>query len=244
MAVTVTRQERPPPWRNLTVLKWAAQLFFLFGFIAIAAVVIPQVSDNLAGQNLTFGWDWLKGRLGFLIGEGIDIDPDTGGRTILVGAVNTLRVTISGIIAATILGTIIGVARLSSNWIVNRLSNFYVETIRNIPLLLWIFLFGALFAVFSVIDPVIEGSIGPGKKFITFTRKGIGVSWIQPWGGFYQWMIWVAIGGVVAYFAHKRLFRIKEETGRSTHPNLTATGIVLAAAVIGWFLHPVWGWLG
>ncbi len=226
------------------MLKWAAQLSFLFGFIGLAAVVIPQVADNLAGQNLTFGWDWLKGRLGFLIGEGIDTDPDTGGRTILVGAVNTLRVTISGIIAATILGTLIGVARLSRNWIVNRMANLYVETIRNIPLLLWIFLFGALFAVFSIIDPVIEGSIGPGKKFITFTRKGIGLSWIQPWGGFYQWMIWVAIGGVVAYYAHKRLFRIKEETGRTTHPNLAAAGIVLAAAVIGWFAHPVWGWLG
>ena len=226
------------------MLKWAAQLFFLFGFIGLAAVVIPQVSDNLASQNLTFGWDWLKGRLGFLIGEGIDTDPNTGGRTILVGAVNTLRVTISGIIAATVLGTIVGVARLSGNWIVNRMANFYVETIRNIPLLLWIFAFGALFAVFSIIDPVLEGSIGPGKKFITFTRKGIGLSWIQPWGGFYQWLIWVAIGAVVAYYAHKRLFRIKEETGRDTRPVLSAFGIVLVAGIIGWFAHPVWGWLG
>ena len=226
------------------MIKWAAQLFFLFGFIAIAAVVIPQVQDNLAGQNLTFGWDWLKGRLGFLIGEGIDIDPDTGGRTLLVGAVNTLRVTISGIIAATILGTIVGVARLSTNWIVNRVANLYIETFRNIPLLLWIFFFGAIFAVFSIIDPLLEGSIGPGKKFITLTRKGVGVSWIQPWGGFYQWMIWMVIGGVVAYFVHKRLFRIREETGRDTRPILVAVGIILAAAVIGWFAHPVWGWLG
>jgi len=226
------------------VIKWAAQLSFLFGFLAIAAIVIPQVQDNLSGQNLTFGWDWLKGRLGFLIGEGIDVDPNTGGRTLLVGAVNTLRVTISGIIAATILGTIVGVARLSSNWVVNRVANLYIETFRNIPLLLWIFFFGAIFAVFSIIDPVLEGSIGPGKKFITLTRKGVGVSWIQPWGGFYQWMIWMVIGGVVAYFVHKRLFRIKEETGRDTRPILVAVGIILAAAVIGWFAHPVWGWLG
>jgi His/Glu/Gln/Arg/opine family amino acid ABC transporter permease subunit len=244
LAVTVTKQVRPPLWRNATFLKWAAQLSFLFGVIAIAAVVIPQVGDNLSGQNLTFGFNWLEERLGFLLGEGIDIDPSTGGRTILVGAVNTLRVTISGIIAATILGTLIGVARLSTNFIVNKVASLYIETLRNIPLLLWIFFFGAIFAVFSVIDPVIEGSIGPGKKIITFTRKGVGVSWIQPWGGFYQWLIWVAIGGVVAYYAHKRLFRIREETGRSTRPNLSAAGIVLAAAIIGWFAHPVWGWLG
>lgn len=244
MAVVTRQQERPPFWRNVTVLKWAAQLAFLFGFIALAAIVIPQVQDNLSGQNLTFGWEWLSDRLGFLIREGIDTDPPTGARTILTGAVNTLRVTISGIIAATILGTLIGISRLSSNWIVNRIASFYIETIRNIPLLLWMFFWVAVVAFFNIIDPTVEGSVEAGRYFFSFTRKGIGLAWIQPWGGFYQWAIWLIIGGVLAYFVHKRRFREKEETGRETYPNLSAFGIFLAFAVVGWFLHPVWSWFG
>ncbi len=244
MAVIVRKQERPPFWRNATILKWAAQLSFLFGFIAIAAVVIPQVQDNLEGQNLTFGWDWLRGRLGFLIREGIDTDPDTGARTILTGAVNTLRVTISGVIAATLLGTIIGIGRLSSNWLVNRLASLYIETIRNIPLLLWMFFWIAVVAFFNIIDPTLEGSVEAGSYFLTFTRKGIGSAWIQPWGGFYQWAIWLLIGAVAGYFVHKRQFRIKETTGQETYPNLSALGVLLVFAVIGWFAHPVFSFVG
>ncbi|MDH3540659.1 MAG: ABC transporter permease subunit [Acidimicrobiia bacterium] len=244
MAVIVRKQERPPFWRNATILKWAAQLSFLFGFIGIAAVVIPQVQDNLSGQNLTFGWDWLRGRLGFLIREGIDLDPATGARTVLAGAVNTLRVTISGVIAATLLGTIIGIGRLSTNWLVNKLASLYIETIRNIPLLLWMFFWIAVVAFFNTIDPTEVGGVEAGKYFITFTRKGIGSAWIQPWGGFYQWGIWLIIGAVGGYFLHKRQFRIKESTGREMYPNLSALGVLLVFAIIGWFLHPVFSFVG
>ena len=55
MAVTVRKQERPPIWRNTTVLKWVAQLAFLFGFIGIVSVVVPQVADNLAGATSPSG---------------------------------------------------------------------------------------------------------------------------------------------------------------------------------------------
>ncbi|MBT8249943.1 MAG: ABC transporter permease subunit, partial [Acidimicrobiia bacterium] len=244
MAVTVQKHERPPIWRNTTVLKWIAQLAFLFGFIGIVAVVVPQVSDNLAGRDITFGWDWLTSRLGFLIREGIDLDPPTGARTMLVGMVNTLRVTVSGVIAATLLGTIIGIARLSNNWIVNKLATFYIESIRNIPLLLQIFFWGAVAGTFAILDPFDPDTLEAGKYWIAATRKGVALSWIQPWGGFYQWMIWVLIGVVASYFLHKRLFTIKEETGRETYPNLSAFGLTSAFAIIGWFAHPVFSFVG
>lgn len=245
MAVTVQDQhKRPPFWRNTTILKWVAQIAFLFGFLAIVSVVVPQVQDNLAGRDITFGWDWLTSRLGFLLREGIDIDPATGARTVLTGMVNTLRVTISGIIAATILGTIIGIARLSNNWIVNKLATVYIESIRNIPLLLQMFFFIAITETFAVLDPFDADTLEAGSYWIAATRKGIGLSWIQPWGGFYQWMIWVLIGVVIAYFVHKRQFRIKEETGRETYPNLSAFLITMLFAVVGWFGHPLFSWVG
>ncbi len=244
MAVTVHKQVRPPFWRNTTVLKWVAQLVFLFGFIAIALILIRQVQDNLSDRGITFDFDWLDGRLGFPIREGIDTDPATGGRNILVGIVNTLRVTIFGIIAATILGTIVGVARLSSNWIVQRLSTLYVESIRNIPLLLQILFWGVVSQSFFILDPADPDTLEPGRYLIAPTRKGVGVSWIQPWGGFYQWLVWVIIGAVAGFFLRRRLVRQREEQGAETYPDLKAFGVLVLFGVIGWFAHPVWAWLG
>ncbi|MGI9648917.1 MAG: ABC transporter permease subunit [Acidimicrobiia bacterium] len=244
MAVTVRKQERPPIWRNTTILKWVAQVSFLFGFIAIVAIVVPQVQDNLAGRNITFGWDWLTSELGFLIREGIDTDPATGSRTVLVGMVNTLRVTISGVIAATILGTIIGIARLSNNWIVNKLATVYIESIRNIPLLLQMFFWSAVSATFAILDPLDSDTLEAGTYWVAATRKGVALSWVQPWGGFYQWMIWLAIGFTAGYFLHRRNFRIKEETGKETYPNLSAFAVFMVFAIIGWFAHPIFGFLG
>ena len=244
MAVTVRKHQRPPIWRNTTVLKWVAQLAFLFGFIGIVSVVVPQVADNLAGRDITFGWDWMTSRLSFLIREGIDLDPPTGARTMLVGMVNTLRVTISGVIAATFIGTVIGIARLSNNWIVTKLATFYIESIRNIPLLLQMFFWSAVAGTFAILDPFDPDTLEAGKYWIAATRKGIAISWISPWGGFYQWMIWVLIGVVLSYFLHRRLFKIKEETGRETYPNLSAFGLTSLFAIIGWFAHPVFSFVG
>jgi len=244
LAVTVQKQERPPIWRNTTILKWVAQITFLFGFIGIAVVVVPQVQDNLAGRDITFGWDWLTSRLSFLIREGIDTDPATGSRTMLVGMVNTLRVTISGVIAATLLGTLIGIARLSNNWIVNKLATVYIESIRNIPLLLQMFFWSAISATFGILDPFEADTLEAGKYWIAATRKGIGLSWIKPWGGFYQWMIFIIVGAIGGYYLHRHRFKIKEETGRETYPNLSALGVVTVFGIIGWFIHPVLGFVG
>lgn len=244
MSVTVRKQVNPPPWRNTAVLKWVAQLVFLFGFIAIAVIIVRQVQSNLSERLINFDFKWLDGRLGFPIREGIDTDPATGGRNILVGIVNTLRITVFGILAATLLGTIVGVARLSNNWIVQRLSTLYVESIRNIPLLLQILFWGVVSQTFFKLDPADPDTLETGQYFFAPTRKGIGVVWVQPWGGFYQWLIWVLIGAVAGFFVHRRLFRQREDEGRETYPNLSALGVLLVFAVIGWFAHPVWGWLG
>ena len=244
MAVTVQQQQRPPIWRNTTILKWVAQIAFLLGLIALALIVVPQVQDNLRDRGLIYGWSWLRVELGFLIGEGIDTDPDTGARTILVGIVNTLRVTVSGVIAATLLGTIIGIARLSGNWIVTKLATVYIETIRNVPLLLQMFFWFSIVQILTPLSPADPDSLAVGRYWFATTRKGIGLPWIQPWGGFYQWLIFLIAGAVAGYFVHKRLFKKREDEGGETYPNLKAFGVFMGFAVVGWFIHPVFSWVG
>jgi His/Glu/Gln/Arg/opine family amino acid ABC transporter permease subunit len=241
----VQKQERPPFWRNGTVLKWSAQLIFLAGVVALFAWVVPEVQSNIDSRGLKFlKWEWLSSQLGFLIREGIDTDPATGARTFLVGMVNTLRVTVSGIIAATILGTIIGISRLSSNWIVTKLATVYIESLRNIPLLLQMFFWSAIVATFGVMEPQDPEALDIGRYWAVATRKGVGLSWIQPWGGFYQWIIFVIVGAWGARVVYRRLEARREEEGVETHPFRWAGAVFLVFAVIGWFAHPALGWVG
>src|SRR5690606_33279237 len=102
---------------------------------------------NLETRMIATGFEFLGREAGLPIGEGlIEYSPaDTYARALLVGLLNTLRVSVLGIIMATILGTIIGVARLSRNWLVAQTARVYVEVMRNLPLLLQLLFWWTLF---------------------------------------------------------------------------------------------------
>lgn len=124
----------------------------IFQVLAVAAVgavvwyLVANTIANLAARNIATGFDFLHRQAGFAIGESlIPYDAaDSYFRALLVGLLNTLRIAVAGLILATILGGIIGMARLSSNWLVAKLAAVYVETFRNIPLLLQLFFWYAI----------------------------------------------------------------------------------------------------
>jgi len=95
----------------------------------------------MESRGITTGFDFLGNPAGFeILMSLIDYDSThTYGRTFLVGLLNTVLVSFVGILLATLLGFVMGVARLSNNWLVAKFASIYVETIRNIPLLLQIF---------------------------------------------------------------------------------------------------------
>ncbi|WP_018210801.1 ABC transporter permease subunit [Sinorhizobium medicae] len=103
--------------------------------------IVDNTVDNLRRANIASGYDFLRSRAGFDVGQSlISFTSDsTYGRALLVGFINTLLVAITGIITATIIGFLVGIGRLSHNWIIAKLSLAYVEVFRNIPPLLVIF---------------------------------------------------------------------------------------------------------
>ncbi|MDX0624609.1 ABC transporter permease subunit, partial [Sinorhizobium medicae] len=112
--------------------------------IILAALIywiVDNTVDNLRRANIASGYDFLRSRAGFDVGQSlISFTSDsTYGRALLVGFINTLLVAITGIITATIIGFLVGIGRLSHNWIIAKLSLAYVEVFRNIPPLLVIF---------------------------------------------------------------------------------------------------------
>lgn len=124
----------------------------VFQAVALVAVVgtgwylINNVLVNLEQQSVATGFGFLDRPASFDIGEHlIEYDASRSyGRALVVGILNTLRVAVIGVVLATIIGTVIGIARLSTNWLVAKLASGYVEIVRNVPVLLHLFFWYAV----------------------------------------------------------------------------------------------------
>ena len=137
----LTSQFKTSLRKNLQLSKLLPQLLLIILFCYIVYFFTKNTQINLAARNLNFGFDFLNTNSGFDVQFSlIQYDGSSSYfRSYLVGLLNTLLVSFFGIIFATILGFIVGISRLSPNWIVNKLSLIYVELFRNLPLLLQIF---------------------------------------------------------------------------------------------------------
>ena len=241
---------KPPFYRDATVVKWLAQLLTLAAVIFALVFLVSEAGDNLEARSIQTGFDFLDVDPAIGLGEGIDTAPATSGRALWVGMVNTIRMSIAGIALATVLGTLIGIARLSSNWLVAKLASAFIEYMRNIPLLVHIILFfvtiATVFPEFGEdVDPVTgEVTQGPINGFLHISNKGISIPRFHIDDGFYQWAIIMIIGLVAAGWVSRKRHEIQDQTGQVTYPVLSALGVVLTFGIIGWFIHPIFGWVG
>lgn len=142
-------QSAPPrklSWNDPDVRSIVYQVVAVGLVIITAWFLISNTLHNLSIRNISTGFHFMGRESGFAIGESpIAYGPEnTYARALLVGILNTIRIAVVGIILATIIGTIIGIARLSKNWLVAKLSMIYVEVIRNVPLLLQLFFWYAI----------------------------------------------------------------------------------------------------
>lgn len=126
---------------NPTVRAWLFQIIAVVTLVAIAIYLIHNTITNLNNRGITSGFAFLDRSAGFgIVQHLIDYQQgDTYGRVFLVGLLNTLLVSALCIVFASVLGFFLGLARLSDNWLLRKLSTIYIETFRNIPPLLQIF---------------------------------------------------------------------------------------------------------
>jgi general L-amino acid transport system permease protein len=118
------------------------------GMVALLSYyLISNTLANLERQSIATGFKFLQKEASFEIGEKLISysAADTYGRALIVGTLNTLLVSSIGIMLTVVLGTLFGVARLSSNWLVSRLAAIYIEVFQDIPILLQLFFWYALF---------------------------------------------------------------------------------------------------
>src|SRR5690349_3507239 len=178
-------------WRDIRFLKILAQVIFILVLVVAALYLYQNVSANLARQGMTVGYGFMKNPASFDIGEShIPYEPsDTYQRALLVGLVNTLVISAIGIVLTTIVGILAGVARLSSNWLINRFAAAYVGVIRNTPLLIQLMFW--YFGVIIQLPPVRQAIQLPGSIFLT--QRGIYLPWGESTATTATWRVYIIL---------------------------------------------------
>lgn len=236
MAALDTARQEPPrtSFFNDPVVRGVVyQIVVGLLVVGFFAWIISNTAANLAAQNKTTGFDFLWKTAGFDISFSLFHWDRTSyyWEAFLVGLTNTLLVAVIGIIFATILGFMLGIARLSRNWIISRLATVYIETIRNIPLLLQLFFW--YFAVLKAMPAVRQSLALPFDTFIN--QRGLFVPRPIPDDQF----IWVVVAFIVSivlalvlrWWARRRL----EATGQRFPVFLTSLAMIVGLTGIVWF---------
>ena len=225
---------KPPIWNDPVWRALFFQVLVLVAVIAFGAFLVHNTLSNLERQGIASGFSFLDRTAGFSIGEHLIPynEENTYGRVFIVGLLNTIWVSFWGILFATILGFIIGIARLSSNWLIARISMVYIEVLRNIPLLLQIF-----FWYFAVLRPLPgpRDSIAIGELFFLNNR---GLSSPRPI--YEEWfsvvplalVIGIVATIVVTRWAHKR----QDETGEQFPVLWTGIGLIFGMPLLVYVL--------
>jgi general L-amino acid transport system permease protein len=232
------------PWRDIRVLRVVTQVIVLLAVGVGIAFLANNLTSAMADRNLTFGYGFLGQRAGFEIGDSpVPYSAnDTYGQAFLVGVLNTVFLSVVGIVLATLLGLVLGVARLSPNWLLSRLVGGYIEVIRNTPLLLQLFVI--YFVVLVQLPPVQESFSVGGAVFLN--QRGLIVPSPQLSATFPMWLAIIVVAVVLALAAGRiasRARRARQQSGGhsswpSRHPGLIGLVAVVAMAVAAWVLLP------
>lgn len=220
---------RPPFYRNVRVLSWAFQLVVFAVVAAIVFWLAGNYRENTEASGIPTSFDFLSNPATFGI-PGADFTPTESVRNAyVVGILNTLRVSVVGIVLATILGILIGIGRLSKNWIVNKLSAVYVEVIRNLPLLV-IMTFTFLGLILQVMPTIQEAWV---LSWLVVSNRGIGVPWYQDTSGLSLLLV-LGVGILGWWLIAKWRQSVSDRTGAPSRAGLIGGGFFVVAVVVGW----------
>ena len=223
------------PWNDPVIRGWVFQVVVV-GLVGLLAwYLVSNTIDNLERQKIASGFHYLEREAGFEIGDTmIAYSPaSTYARAIYVGMLNTLRVSVLGVIMATILGTLLGVGRLSNNWLLAKICEWYVEAFRNVPLLLWLFLF---YKLISEAFPGPRQAIGVLWNSVYLSNRGLyfPVPLTEP---IHKWMgVALLIGIAAAWGLHRWARKRQDATGQPFPTIKAAISLIVGLPVLVWLL--------
>ncbi|GAA3605970.1 amino acid ABC transporter permease [Gibbsiella greigii] len=188
-----------------TARAWCYQFLLALLLAGVAWWLYNNVVDNLRAQRITTGFAFLEQSAQFAIGETlIDYTPrDSYARAVLVGLLNTLYVTVCGIVLATTLGFIVGLGRVSKNWLLVKLAEGYVELLRNVPVILQVIFWSVLIRNLPAPRAAIE-LLGAGY----LTNRGLTFTILQAHPG-WLWTFYALLAALVLNVGLSLLARLR-----------------------------------
>ena len=228
------KPSKPAIWNDPKYRALFFQIVLILGLGYFIVSIVDNTLTNMESRGISTGFAFLSEPAGFGILQSlIEFDEShTYGRTFFVGLLNTLLIAGLGIFFATIIGFIMGVARLSNNWIVSKVATVYIEIFRNIPLLLQIFFW--YFAVLAALPSVRQSmSLGAG---VEFNNRGLYLPSPVPEDGF-SLVGWLFVIGIIATvflarWAHKR----QDDTGKQFPVFFSALGLIFGLPLVVFLL--------
>lgn len=225
-----------PLWRDIRVLQVVAQVAFLIAVVVFSYILIDNLVTGLRASNLAINFGMLTRSFGTKISEGqMDFDPGaaTNFTALMAGLRNTLRVVIVGLVGATVLGVFIGIARLSTNFLLRTVSVSYIELFRNTPLLVQLyFIYRGL--RLALPENLADSYTLPGSIYVN--RRAINFPLIQGTGTAPIFYAGVAIGLVVAVALRFWRNRVQDQTGKPARTLYWSLPAFLGFSALGWLL--------
>jgi len=206
--------------------------------VSLFYVMIQNLNENIEARGIVSGFTFLDGRSGFdilpFLGSYIvKFSPNsTNLEVFYVAIINTFVCAGVGIILSTILGLLIGIARLSTNYLISRLANAYIELFRNIPILLQILFWYNIFL----------NALPHPKKSISFldlmfvNNRGFYLPNPIPEEGFVWVFVTFAIGIAAAIYTKRYFKRKQDETGQQTNTIGYSLGLIIVLPIVVFFL--------
>jgi general L-amino acid transport system permease protein len=221
-------------WRSKAFRGVLYQVIVLGLIVAAAAYLFSNTLENMRARGIKSGFDFITQPAGFAIGESVvPFDSaESYGKAFVVGLSNTFRVAIVGIILATVLGTLVGIGRLSRNFLIRSLSGAYVDLLRNVPLLLQLFIW---YFVLTEMLPPIEEALRP-LPGVFFSKNGLQFPHPEWAPGHWATLAGFVVGLVGAWGWSRWVTARRDATGQAPMFWLPALVIVVVATAIGWLI--------
>jgi general L-amino acid transport system permease protein len=200
----------------------------------LAWYLVSNTLANLEKQAISSGFGFLQKESSFEIGESLISysAASSYGRALVVGALNTLKVAFIGIVITLILGTILGVARLSTNWLVSKIAAIYIEVMQDIPVLLQLFFW---YAIFYESLPSPRQALNPIYGLFLCNR-GVVFAVPESHPAHKYMFLALIVACVVVYFIRRWAKKRQEQTGQIFPIFRVSVAIILGFPLVTWFV--------
>ncbi len=224
-----------PVWRHAQVIQWAIQIVSGVLVVALVAWFLANIGNAIQDRDIPYGFSFLDREYQTGIGQSfLDYESsDTFLYAFIVGATNTVIVSVVGVVLATALGVFVGVSRLSNNWLVSKAALVYVEFFRNIPLLVQLFFW--FYIVLAL--PHVRNSYAVAER-LYLNNGGLSIPWpsLRSLDAALAWL-GLAVTAVIAGVAMRHwMVRRAARTGSSLDPLLTGVVTTVVIGAVSWLI--------